>query len=121
MSDKDLGAVIAYLKVAPPVERATEGSFDVMGLIIFGAGLFGNLPVEDVSHAANVTAPEAGVSGEYGQYLTELGNCFSCHGADYAGGVYPDPAINFLCRISRPLVISVHGPKKNLSQPCARA
>lgn len=93
MSDKDLGAVIAYLKVAPPVERATEGSFDVMGLIIFGAGLFGNLPVEDVSHATNVTAPEAGVSLEYGQYLTELGNCFSCHGADYAGGAFPDPAI----------------------------
>jgi mono/diheme cytochrome c family protein len=95
MSDEDLGAVIAYLKVAPPVERVTEGSFDAMGKIMLGAGLFGNLPVEEVSHASNVTAPEAGVTAEYGEYLATLGDCASCHGADYAGGAYPDPAITF--------------------------
>lgn len=95
MSDQDLGAVIAYLKAVPPVDRQTEGSFDVMGKIMLGAGLFGNLPVEEVGHAANVTAPEAGVTVEYGEYLATLGDCISCHAADYAGGAYPDPAVTF--------------------------
>lgn len=93
MSDKDLGTVIAYLKVAPPVDRVTEGSFDVMGKIMLGAGLFGNLPVEEASHATTVSAPEAGVTVEYGEYLAVLGDCASCHGADYAGGAYPDPSV----------------------------
>jgi mono/diheme cytochrome c family protein len=93
MSDEDLGAVIAYLKAAPPVDRATEGSFDVMGKIMIGAGLFGDLPVEAASHATNVTAPAASMTVEYGEYLTALGDCSSCHGADYAGGAFPDPAI----------------------------
>lgn len=93
MSDEDMGAVIAYLKAAPPVDRVTEGSFDLMGRIMLGAGLFGNLPVEEVSHASNVTAPEVSVTVEYGEYLATLGDCSSCHGADYAGGAFPDPAI----------------------------
>jgi len=95
MSDEDLGAVIAYLKVAPPVDHETEGSFDAMGKVMLGAGLFGKLPVEEVSHATNVTAPEASVTVEYGEYLVTVGDCSSCHGADYAGGAYPDPAVIF--------------------------
>jgi mono/diheme cytochrome c family protein len=95
MSDEDLGAVIAYLKVAPPVDHETEGSFDVMGKIMLGAGLFGKLPVEEVNHATNVTAPEASVTVEYGEYLVMVGDCSSCHGADYAGGAFPDPAVTF--------------------------
>jgi len=93
MSDEDLGAVIAYLKVAPPVDRVTEGSFDAMGKIMLGAGLFGKLPVEEASHATTVSAPKAGVTVEYGEYLAVLGDCASCHGADYAGGAYPDPSV----------------------------
>lgn len=93
MSDEDLGAVIAYLKVAPPVDRVTEGSFDVMGKIMLGVGLFGKLPVEEASHATTVSAPEAGMTVEYGEYLAVLGDCVSCHGADYAGGAYPDPSV----------------------------
>lgn len=95
MSDEDLGAVIAYLKSVPPVDRVTEGSFDLMGRIMLGAGLFGKLPVEEVNHAAKVTAPEAGVTVEYGGYLAALGDCSSCHGVNYAGGAYPDPAVIF--------------------------
>jgi len=93
MSDEDPGAVIAYLRDASPVDRATEGAFDVMGKIMLGAGMFGNLPVEEVSHAAHVTAPAASVTVEYGEYLATLGDCSSCHGVDYAGGAFPDPAI----------------------------
>lgn len=97
MSDEDLGAIIAYLKTVPPVDRQTNGSnFSALGEILIGAGLFGNLPVEEASHATNVNAPAAGVTVEYGQYLATIGDCKSCHGQQLAGGPFPDPSVTIL-------------------------
>jgi mono/diheme cytochrome c family protein len=94
ISDEDLGAMIAYLKTVPPVDRKTNGShFTALGRIIFAAGMFGNLPVEEVSHRDHVTAPAAGVTVEYGEYLVAIGDCRACHGQELAGGSYPDPAV----------------------------
>jgi mono/diheme cytochrome c family protein len=94
ISDDDLGAMIAYLKTIPPVDRKTNGSqFSALGKIIVGAGMFGNLPVEEVSHQNNVSAPEAGVTPEYGGYLVDTGDCRACHGQELAGGSYPDPSV----------------------------
>lgn len=97
MSDEDLGAIIAYLKTVPPVDQERNGrNFSALAKIMMGAGLFGKLPVEAVSHTANVTAPVAGATVEYGQYLVAIGDCISCHGADLAGGPFPDPSISIL-------------------------
>ncbi len=97
LSDEDLGAIIAYLKTVPPVDRQTNGQhFSALGKILIGAGAFGNLPVEDVNHAANVTAPAAGATVEYGQYLVAIGDCKSCHGQQLAGGPFPDPSVKVL-------------------------
>lgn len=97
MGDEDLGAIIAYLKTALPVDNQTSGqNFSALGKILIGAGLFGKLPVEEVSHAAHVTAPAAGVTVEYGQYLVTIGDCKSCHGAEFAGGPFPDPSVSIL-------------------------
>lgn len=94
MSDEDLGAVIAYLKTLPPVDRETHGlNFTPLARIMIGAGMFGKLPVEEVSHQNNVAAPAAGVTAEYGQYLVNIGGCHDCHGAQLAGGIYPDPSV----------------------------
>lgn len=94
MSDEDLGAVIAYLKTVPPVDRATNGfQIEPMGYIVFPLGLFGNLPVEDALHENNVAAPEPGVTVEYGEYRLTLSDCRGCHGQDLAGGPYPDPSV----------------------------
>ena len=94
MSDEDLGAVIAYLKTIPPVDHQTNG-FEIkpLGYILMAAGMFGNLPVEDADHANNVTAPEPGVTVEYGEYRLTISDCRGCHGEDLAGGPYPDPSI----------------------------
>lgn len=93
LSDQDLGAIIAYLKTVPPVDRQTNGShFGFLGKLMIGAGMFGKLPVEAVSHAAHVSAPAPGVTLEYGQYLVEIGDCAACHGEKLAGGI--DPATN---------------------------
>lgn len=97
MSDEDLGAIIAYLKTIPPVDHASrDANFSVLGKILIGAGMFGNLPVEDVSHATHVTAPDAGMTEEYGQYLVEIGDCKACHGQLLLGGPSPDPSVKIL-------------------------
>jgi len=94
LSDEDLAAIIAYLKTVPPVDRKTNGSqFTVLGKIIFATGMFGDLPAEAASHQNNVTAPAAGATVEYGEYLVNIGDCRACHGQELAGGSYPDPAV----------------------------
>ncbi len=97
MSDRDLAALIAYLQTIPPVDHETTGqNFSPLAKILIGAGVFGDLPAESVDHATHVTAPAAGVTAEYGQYLVEVGDCKACHGQQLAGGPYPDPAVNAL-------------------------
>ena len=97
MSDEDLGAIIAYLKTIPPVDHQTNGlQIKPLGKILVGAGVFGDLPVEAVSHNINVTAPAAGATAEYGEYLVNINGCRECHGQDLAGGPFPDPSITVI-------------------------
>ena len=94
LSDEDLGAIIAYLKTVPPVDHKTNGRhFTPLANILFAAGALGNMPVEDVSHEVNVTAPERGATKEYGEYLVNTNDCHVCHGPQLNGGSYPDPTI----------------------------
>jgi mono/diheme cytochrome c family protein len=94
LSDEDLGAMIAYLKTIRPVDHETRGlQSTVLSKIMFGAGLFGNLPAEDASHKTDVTAPEPEATVEYGEYMLNINGCRDCHGQDLAGGPYPDPSI----------------------------
>jgi mono/diheme cytochrome c family protein len=94
LSDKDLGSIIAYLKTVPPVDNTTIG-FQVTPLakILLGAGMLPPFPVEMVNHETHITAPERGVSVEYGKYLMDTNDCRDCHGDELAGAEYPDPTI----------------------------
>jgi mono/diheme cytochrome c family protein len=97
LSDEDLGAIIAYLKTLPPVDHETSGlQVKPLGKILIGAGMFGNLPVEDASHKTNVTAPAAGITTEYGEYLVNINGCRDCHGKELAGGPFPDPSVTVI-------------------------
>lgn len=94
LSDEDLAAIIAYVKSVPPVDRQiNERQFTPLAKIMLAAGLLGQLPVESVSHDLNVTAPAAGASAEYGEYLVKTNDCHVCHGPELNGGPYPDPTI----------------------------
>lgn len=94
LSDDDLGSIIAYLKTIPPVDHITHGQrFSPLAKILFAAGMLGNMPVEDVSHEIHVTAPERGVSVEYGEYMVNTHDCRLCHGQNLNGGPFPDPTI----------------------------
>ncbi|MCZ2122049.1 MAG: cytochrome c [Anaerolineales bacterium] len=92
LSDEDLASIIAYLKTIPPVDHTvTSRRFTSLGYILFGAGKF-IMPAEIVSHAAHVTAPERGVSVEYGEYMVNTNDCRACHGEQLNGGSSPDPS-----------------------------
>lgn len=94
LSDEDLGSIIAYLKTIPPVDHITRGQrFSPLAKILFAVGMFGNMPVEDISHEIHVTAPERGVSVEYGEYMVNTHDCRLCHGPELNGGPFPDPTI----------------------------
>lgn len=97
LSDQDLGAIIAYVKTIPPVDHKTNGQhFTPLARILLGAGVLGKLPVESVSHEIHVSAPERGVSKEYGDYLMNINDCHLCHGSNLNGGPYPDPTIKLI-------------------------
>jgi len=92
LSDEDLGSIIAYVKTVPPVDHKTNGNnFSPLGKVMLAAGMLGELPVEAVSHDQHVTAPERGVSAEYGEYLVNTNDCRVCHGPNLNGGPFPDP------------------------------
>lgn len=97
LSDQDLGTIIAYLKTIRPVDHTLkEKHFTPLGYIMAAAGMLGNLPAEVVSHDAHVSAPERGVSVEYGEYLVNTNDCRICHGQELAGGPSPDPTATWI-------------------------
>lgn len=97
LSDEDLGAIIAYLKTVPPVDRKSDRHyFTPMAKILFAAGVFPALPVESVSHQIQIVAPDRGVNVEYGGYLVDSNDCRVCHGQELAGGPFPDPTIKLI-------------------------
>jgi len=97
LNDEDLGAIIAYVKTVPPVDHKTNGqNFTPLAKALAGAGVLGDLPVEVVSHETQVTAPEPGVSVEYGEYLVNTNDCRVCHGPELNGGASPDPTAKWI-------------------------
>ena len=95
MSDQDLGDMIAYLKSVPPVDnRVPKPSYSPIGKILIAAGVFGKdvFPAEVIAHnAPRPAAPAPGVSVEYGEYLSRIGGCHSCHGENLTGAQPGDP------------------------------
>jgi mono/diheme cytochrome c family protein len=90
LSDKDLGDVIAYIKSVPPVDSelpASEISFTGRIVMTLVKGIT-FIPAELIPQdAARPAAPKAGITPEYGEYLTQ--SCKVCHGLTMSGGVIP--------------------------------
>lgn len=87
-SDADLGAMIAYLKAQPAVDkRQPAPQVGPLARVLLTVGLLPPLPAEQIDHeAARVaTVPEA-ATAEYGNYLVTVAACAECHGTQLAGG-----------------------------------
>lgn len=93
-SDEDLGALIAFLKTLSPVDNDLgEREISVPAVLMVAAGPLGNLfPAALIDHdAPRPSAPEAGATAEYGDYLVKVNDCKICHNSDMKGGVSPAP------------------------------
>lgn len=85
LSDEDLGAVIAYLKSVPPVDRPRGPmSFGPVLRVLFALGKV-KLAGEEIDHAApRLASVIASADAHYGQYLAS--SCTGCHGPNLSGG-----------------------------------
>jgi mono/diheme cytochrome c family protein len=90
LSDEDLGAVISYIKTAPPVDNVLPKSkVSFPGRMIMTlVPQITFIPAELIPHdAPRPFAPPVGVTAEYGEYLTN--SCKVCHGLTMSGGPIP--------------------------------
>ena len=70
ISDDDLAAIVAYVRTVPAVENDPgDSEYRIPLPPAYGP------PVE------NVSAPEPGVTEEYGDYLVAIAHCMECHSA----------------------------------------
>jgi mono/diheme cytochrome c family protein len=90
LSDEDLGAVIAYIKSATPVDNELPASsLSWTGRVVMTlAPAITFIPSELIPHEAPRPAePEVGITPDYGEYLTY--SCKVCHGLRMSGGPIP--------------------------------
>lgn len=86
LSDRDLGAMIAWLQRVTPVNKVVrESSISFTGRISL---TLGSLKLTQVEEAASIepASVEPGETRDYGRYLAQVGGCTGCHGDDLRGG-----------------------------------
>jgi mono/diheme cytochrome c family protein len=89
MSDANLGALIAYLRSVPPVDK--PGPEEKPGPISRALFLSGNMPylvaAEAIDHTAKPKDVPVGLTPEFGNYMANT--CRGCHGLGFSGGPIP--------------------------------
>ena len=93
LSDEDTAAIIAYLKSLPPVDNEMpRNHIGPMGRYMILQEPF-LLAAQVIDHdAPRPTAPEPGVTPEYGEYISL--HCKMCHGENLAGSSDPGSGPN---------------------------
>ena len=83
LSDADVQALVAYLRSQPAVDNPQPArNLNVLAALFLGAGMF---PPSAQAPVGSVTAPPAGATAEYGEYLVPIGGCADCHGVKLDG------------------------------------
>lgn len=98
LSDADLGAIVGYLRTAPPVEGGGRlRELGPLGVGLIGAGVFDKeFPGAVIDHAAARPTPvEKQPTIAFGDYLVRTFGCYHCHGEDFSGRQPPDPKSMF--------------------------
>lgn len=98
LGDRDLAAIVAYVRQVPPVDRIVPTRHaGWLTRVVVTAGLAPDLlAVEQVRQFVDASRRpatndeiEIAPSAEYGEYLVALGSCRVCHRADLKGGLHP--------------------------------
>jgi mono/diheme cytochrome c family protein len=87
-SDADLGAVIAYVRSVPPVDRSWPARrFGPIATMLVALDQMPMFPVALVNHTREgMTFPAPDTTAAYGQYLANTGGCTACHNPAMSGG-----------------------------------
>ena len=92
LSQEDLGAVLAFLKQAPPVDRVVPKSgFGPVGRALLATG---KMNILVAGKTPRLTPPEAvprETTAEYGKYIADISGCHGCHGFGLSGGRVAGP------------------------------
>jgi len=92
LSQEDLGAIVAYLRTRPPVDREVPRSrFGPVGRALLATGKLDILvapKTPDYKYAARVEQTE---TPDYGRYLANISGCHGCHGFGLSGGKVAGP------------------------------
>ena len=100
IGDRDMEALIAYLRTLPPVDNELPPTtYKPMGRVLAAGPLKRMDDFEVRTEAARSDRPEPGPTAEYGAYLA--GVCAYCHGDDMSGmqkppgppGMIPAPSL----------------------------
>lgn len=86
LSDKDIEAVIAYLRSQPAVTNETQtplDQFNPLALILVGAGV---IPEGEPPITQAIAMPPQGPTTEFGKYILSYQDCVLCHGENLTGG-----------------------------------
>jgi mono/diheme cytochrome c family protein len=91
---EDLGAIIAYVKSVPPVDRTVPAMS--VGPVARALGLFVDFPLAsasliDHSQPRLLARPDPSDAAGTGKYLMASAGCHACHGAQLTGGSGPPP------------------------------
>jgi mono/diheme cytochrome c family protein len=91
---EDLGAIVAYVKSMPPVDR-TVPTMSV-GPMARALGLFVDFPLASAARIDHTTSrlaarPDPSDAVAAGRYLVSSAGCQGCHGAQLTGGSGPPP------------------------------
>ncbi len=108
--EDDLGAIITFVKTAPPVNNDPgTKSLAPVGKIMLAVGAFGEAISADVlDHEAPLpTAPDRGATAAYGEYMINTGDCSNCHGANLGGAQSPEPGSPFSTNLTPGGVLSI--------------
>jgi mono/diheme cytochrome c family protein len=89
LNDDDIGAVVAYIKQVPKVNRMVPPQrVGPIARVLYLRGQMDLLPGELVDHgAAHPAVVAPGATPEYGNYLST--SCKGCHGKTFSGGPIP--------------------------------
>lgn len=90
LSDRDLTALVAYLRQLPPVDREMpRPRINIVGRALYLAGRLPLVAAERIDHLGPPAAVTPAVTAEYGTYLADIGGCRGCHGPRLGGGPIP--------------------------------
>jgi mono/diheme cytochrome c family protein len=92
LSQEDLGAVLAFLKQAPPVDRVVPASgFGPVGRALLAAGKMNILVAGKTLRIDPPASVPRDTTAAYGKYIADISGCHGCHGYGLSGGRVAGP------------------------------